>query len=82
MSLPSDAGQRDRRMTVVHVRDKGAGVEVMFVESARIYRLARGNPVYAQVLAALHASAASGRPASVRFDEPDGEIIEWAGDVR
>lgn len=71
-----DEGQRERRMTVVNVRVHNVHSEVMFVESARIYRLARDNPAYNETLNALEAAAANGRPLLVRFDAPDGEVIE------
>jgi hypothetical protein len=78
MTNSSDAGRRERRMTVVRVRDSGDGAEVMFVESARICRLTRSNPAYGDTLAALRASAATGKPLRVRFDKPNGELIEFA----
>ncbi|MBI4998301.1 MAG: hypothetical protein HZC22_15695 [Rhodocyclales bacterium] len=78
----SDAGRGERRLTVIHVRQYEGDAEVMFVESARIYRLPRRNPAYASVLDVLHAAVASGRPVMVRFDAPNGEQIEWAGETR
>jgi hypothetical protein len=78
MTNSSDAGQRERRMTVARVRENGDGAEVMFVESARIYRLARANPAYDDTLAALRASAATGKSLRVHFDKPNGELIEHA----
>jgi hypothetical protein len=71
-----DAGQRERLMTVVHVRALPDCTEVMFVESARFFRLQRGTPGYAEAQRKLQRAAGSGRPIRVRFDRPNGEIIE------
>ena len=73
-----DEGRLERRMTVTHVRVRNDRAEVMFVESARIYRLARSNPVYKETLDTLRAAAASARSVRVRFDKPNGEVIERA----
>jgi hypothetical protein len=72
----SDAGKRERSMTVAHVRADADHDEVMFVESARVYRLMRDNPVYDETLRTVRAAAGTGRPVRVRFDKPNGEIIE------
>jgi hypothetical protein len=74
----SDEGQLERRMTAVHVRVRNDHAEVMFVESARIYRLTRDNPAYDETLGVLRAAAASHRPLRVQFDTPNGEVIERA----
>jgi hypothetical protein len=71
----SDEGQIERRMIVVHVRLFSTHVEVMFAESARIYRLERDNPAFEVTLANLRAAAASHRPLRVRFDMPNGDVI-------
>jgi len=73
-----DEGQRVRRMTVAHVRVHNNHPEVVFVESARIYRVARDNPAYNETLDALRAAAANQRPLLVRFDTPNGDVIESA----
>jgi hypothetical protein len=72
----SDAAQRERRMTVVHVQVHADHAEVMFGESARVYRLARNNPSYENSLHLIERAAARGRSLTVRFVEPHGEVIE------
>jgi hypothetical protein len=72
----SDEGKRERWITVIRLRTHKDHAEVMFVESARIYRLLRDNPVYEETLCKLRAVSGSGRRVRVRFDKPNGEIIE------
>lgn len=79
MTNCSDAGRGARRLTVVHVREYQGDAEVVFAESARIYRLPHRHPAYTDLLDVLHAALASGRPVMVRLDAPNGEEIEWAG---
>lgn len=73
----SDAGQRERRLTVARVRTHvDDDAEVMFYETARIYRLPRTNPEYENVLRRLRAAAAARTPVRVGFLVPNGEVIE------
>ena len=67
-----------RKMTVARVREpSGANhVEVVFLESARFYRLFRTNPHYAILLKRLQDAIAKGRGARVRLTSPHGDIIE------
>lgn len=62
-------------MTVVKVRVGAEHADVMFVESARIYRLLGSNPAYDEALRELTAAARSRRPVRVSFSEPNSEII-------
>jgi hypothetical protein len=71
----SDEGKRERLMTVAHVRAHNEQAEIMFVESARIYRLLPDNPMYDDALRTLRAAAGTGRRVRVRIDKPNGEII-------
>jgi hypothetical protein len=71
-----DEGKRERLMTVAHVRTQGEHTEVMFVESARIYRLRRDTQGYDEALRRLLRAVGSGRPVRIRLDRPNGEIIE------
>ena len=48
----------------------------MFYETARIYRLLRTNPEFDRALRDLRAASSEGTPVRVRFNEPNGEIIE------
>jgi hypothetical protein len=72
----SDDSQRERRLTVAHVRAHAEHAEVMFYETARIYRLLRTNPAHESTLRHLRAAATAGTPVRVRLLEPNGEIIE------
>lgn len=74
------APDRERSLTVVHVREREDCAEVMFVESARIYRLPRSHAAYRRVTDFLERAAAAGQPVIVRFDGTNDEIIESAGD--
>lgn len=67
-----------REMTAAHVRETpGAGfAEVMFLESARIYRLSKKNPKYREILKGLREAIAKKRVVRVRLDQPLGGIIE------
>ncbi|MFO1055230.1 MAG: hypothetical protein U1F36_23675 [Planctomycetota bacterium] len=69
---PGDDG---RLLTVAHVRGTGREVEVMFLESARIYRLASTGADPDVLLSKLLACQRSGRPVRVRFDAPAGDLI-------
>jgi len=79
--MSSNEGQRERTMTVVKVRVRDDRAEVMFVESAAIYRVLRTNPHYEQTVREL--SSAVGSHVRVRLAAPYAEIIEEATkDVR
>jgi hypothetical protein len=66
------------RMTVAHVREgmRADFAEVLFLESARIYRLMASNDRFEQILARLRDAEASGQPVSVLLATANGEIIE------
>jgi 2-methylisocitrate lyase-like PEP mutase family enzyme len=72
----------ERQLTVAHVRAADGHIEVMFFESARIYRLLRDNPTFEATLRRLRAAAASGAPVCVSLDTPNGEVIERAMPAR
>jgi len=69
---------RQRDLTVAHVRDRpGLGyVEVMFLESARPFRLSLSREHFGDLLSALRASAVSGRPVRVTSTTLHGGDIE------
>ncbi len=71
-----DSNPRERRMTVARVRIASELTEVLFLESARIYRLPPTTPRYEDLLQRLRASEASGRRVRVRLTEAHGEVIE------
>jgi hypothetical protein len=78
----SDPDRREkplhREMTVAHIREqKGAEyLEVVFLESARFYKLSRKNPAYGEILRHLRNALAKGGVLKVRCASPDGDIIE------
>jgi hypothetical protein len=73
----SDAGQRERRLTVAQVRTHAEGAaDVMFHETARIYQLPRTAPDYEGALRRLRTAAAARKPVRVRFLVPNGDVIE------
>jgi hypothetical protein len=65
-------------MTVAHVRERrGAeSVDVMFLESARVFRLPRAHPSFDRVLGQLRDAVAHRHVLSVTLAAPDGELIE------
>ncbi|HEX9076532.1 MAG TPA: hypothetical protein VF932_12180 [Anaerolineae bacterium] len=67
-----------REMTVAHIREqKGADdVEVMFFESARIYRLPRAQPRYADMIRLLRGAMSSGRVLIIRLASLESDVIE------
>lgn len=68
---------RVRVMTVARVREvAGRDTDVMFNESARIYRLARRVAGYDGLMRLLHAVQESGARVRVRLSEPHGDVIE------
>ena len=74
------AGQTETRtMTVLQVRDTPAGAEVVFMESARIYRVGASDVAAAPWMALLRAAARQRRAVQVSLAGPDGELITQAG---
>ncbi len=61
--------------TVARVHEQPVHADVMFYESARIYRLSRTHPQYAAALARLRAAAASGATVEVQLAAADVEVI-------
>jgi hypothetical protein len=71
-----DEGSLERLLTVAKVRTSGGLAEVMFFESARIYRLTRDSAAYEQTLRRLRTAERAGQRIRVRFNEPNGDIVE------
>jgi hypothetical protein len=67
-----------REMTVAHIREpKGADfVEIVFLESARFYKLSGKNPFYAEALKLLREALAIKRVVKVGVVSLDSDIIE------
>jgi hypothetical protein len=78
MTDSDPASRRFRELTVVNVREPpGADhVQVMFSESARVYRLSKQHPAYRQIRNLLQAAQAGGRVLSIGVASPDGDEIE------
>ena len=68
----------NRKMTVAHLREpQGCGfVEIVFLESARFYRLLRQHPRYDSLLTILKTALKQGRAVEVRLASLDSDIIE------
>lgn len=62
--------------TVARVHEQPSHADVMFFESARIYRLPRAHPRYAAALARLRAAAAAGATVQVTLAAADDEVID------
>jgi hypothetical protein len=67
-----------RALTVAHLRDRNSEVEVLFHESARIYRLRRSNPRFDAMRELLRRAAAERFAVDVQFGGTDGEDIVHA----
>lgn len=79
MAHGSDRSDRhaitERRMTVARVRLRTDFADVMFFESARIYRLNQTAPDFEEAVQVLREAAASGQAIWVRLTEPNGSVI-------
>jgi hypothetical protein len=65
-------------MTVGHIREpKGAeDVEVVFLESARFYKLPKAHRNFDRILGQLREAMTSHRLVKVRLTSPHGDVIE------
>jgi hypothetical protein len=78
----SDAGGQGKRvfreMTVAHIREpEGAKyLEVMFLESARIYKLFKENRAYREIVGQLRAALEKKRAVKVRCTSVESDVIE------
>ncbi|HVM06404.1 MAG TPA: hypothetical protein VM242_14650 [Acidimicrobiales bacterium] len=70
-------GPADRDLTVARIRTRDGAdhVEVLFLESARIYRLPNDCPGFDQLLRSLRDAEASRQPVRVALASPYSEII-------
>jgi hypothetical protein len=70
-----------RDMTVANIRRKeGADfVEVVFLESARFYRLKKENPSYDNILRNLENALSDAKPIKVGFESIESGVIEEVG---
>ena len=67
-----------RNLTVARVRtpERADHVDVLFLESARIFRLARGRDDFDDVLERLRASERGGHPVLVTLASLDSDVVE------
>lgn len=72
-----------RELTVARVREADGPdhVEVLFLESSRIYRLDTGSPEAAELVDRLRAADAEGRAVEVGLESLDTDLIEDVRDL-
>jgi hypothetical protein len=70
-----------REMTAAHIREpKNADfVEVMFLESARIYKVFKNNRKCKEILKRLREAVEKKLTVRVQLDTPHGDVIEDVG---
>ena len=82
---PSDARRATvlRQMTVARVRmpPEADHVEVMFFESARVYRLLEETPSFEAYLGLLQEASRVGTPLAVTFGSLESDLIESVAPV-
>ena len=74
----SDRTQFHADMTVADIRDTGGAdcVDVVFLESARFYRLMRDNPNFERALRLLTEAASETGALRISFDSEDSDLID------
>jgi hypothetical protein len=67
-----------RQMTVAHIREQNEGDfwEVVFLESARFYRLSRKHQAFDSTVQRLREAMKSGRKLDIVLPAPDSDLIE------
>ena len=67
-----------REMTVAHINDRrGAeSVRVVFLESARFYKLPKAHPRFDKILGQVRDALATRRVVKVRLASPESDVIE------
>ena len=65
-------------MTVAHIREPEGRdyCEVVFLESARFYRLPKANPAFGEIIGTLRKAVGMGRPVKVVLAAVNGDMIE------
>ena len=71
-----------REMKVAHIREPKEAdyVEVMFLESARIFKLPKKNARYKEIVKRLQDAERDGRAVQVRFASPVSDVLDDAKD--
>jgi hypothetical protein len=72
----------ERKLTVAQVRFKEGSDEaqVLFLESARVYRLPKAHPQFDFLLAMFHAAMQRGKRLIVTTTMPEGDLLESAAE--
>lgn len=67
-----------RQMTVAHIREQSEGdfLEVVFLESARFYRLSRKHRAFDSTVQRLREAMKGGRELDIALAAPDSDLIE------
>jgi hypothetical protein len=67
-----------RTMTVAHIREPEGReyCEVVFLESARFYRLPKANPAFGEIIGRLRNAMSMGRPVKVVLAAVSSDLIE------
>lgn len=67
-----------REMRVAHIREREDAKywEVMFLESARIYKLFKENPAHREILGHLHAALGKKGTVKVQCASAESDVIE------
>lgn len=65
-------------MTVAHIREPGGpdSVDIVFLESARFYRVLRSNPAFNDILRRLRDAAKDGHALTVELASLESDTIE------
>jgi hypothetical protein len=65
-------------LTVANIRDddQAGDLEVLFLESARFYRLPRANPSFDRLAALLRRAMTEQRPVRVSIRSPADDVID------
>jgi hypothetical protein len=65
-------------MTVAHIREPEGRdyCEIVFLESARFYRLSKANQAFGEVIGTLRKAMGMGRPVRVVLATVNGDMIE------
>jgi len=73
-----------REMSAVHVRQEAGteNMEVVFLESARFYKLQRKNPKFEAILREVREAIAQKQRVRVLLDSPNGDVLEDVEIVR
>ena len=75
--LPNHDKRVFRAMTPAHIREPREAdyVEVVFLESARFYRLLKSNPMYEHIVTLLRDAIAKKRALLARCTSPESDTI-------